>query len=140
MAQARKIPDQDVQAIQRLGQEYFEAASAADTARCIATMASDVIIMPPDRPSILGLEQLRRLSYDYHSTYEVKYSLVYDEVEVAGDIAVARATATGTRKSRLDGTTEDVQWRNLWVLRRQSDGSWKFWRIMFNSPTSSAAG
>jgi len=41
-------------------------------------MAQDVIIMPPGRPSIIGIEQLRRLSSDYHAAYEVEYTLTYD--------------------------------------------------------------
>ena len=128
--------EHDVDAIKALGREYFEAAGAADVNRCSVTMAPDVVVMPPGRQSIVGLEQLRRLSADYHATYEVKYTLSYEEVSVAGDIAVARATATGTRTSRSDSSVEKLQWRNLWVLRRQPDGSWKFWRIMFNSPSA----
>jgi hypothetical protein len=23
--------------------------------------------------------------------------------------------------------------KNLWIVKRQADGEWKFWRIMFNS-------
>ncbi|HVP51941.1 MAG TPA: DUF4440 domain-containing protein [Terriglobales bacterium] len=132
---AVRTADSDVNAIKALGEEYFRAANAGDTDRCIATMARDVIIMPPDRLSISGIDQLRRLSSDYHAAYEVEYKLVYDEVEIAGEIAFVRATATGTRKSRMDGTVERVAWRNLWILRRQPDGTWKFWRIMFNTPT-----
>jgi len=124
----------DVNAIKALGEEYFQAANAGDVNRCVTTMAQDVIIMPPGRPSIIGVEQLRRLSSDYHAAYEVEYALTYDEVDVVGDIAFARATASGTRMSRHDGKVEKVEWRNLWILRHQRDDRWKFWRIIFNSP------
>jgi hypothetical protein len=26
--------------------------------------------------------------------------------------------------------------KNLWIFKRQADGEWKFWRIMFNSTIS----
>jgi len=130
--------DDDVTAINALGHEYFEAAGACDVSRCCATMAPDVIVMPPGRPSIIGVDELRQLSADYHSQYEVKYSLAYDEITVVGDVAVARATATGSRVSRSDARVETLLWRNLWILKRQPDGRWKFWRIMFNSPETPA--
>jgi len=125
--------DSEVNAIRQLGEEYFEAAAAGDVKRCIRTMAPDVVVMPPDRPTIVGVEELRRRSSDYHATYEVKYTLTYEEVSVAGDFAIARSTATGTRTSRERSAVERVRWRNLWVLKRQPDRTWKFWRIMFNS-------
>jgi len=129
--------DDDVQAIKQLGEEYFEAANLGDANRCIATMAPDVVIMPPDRPSIAGKKELRRLSHDYHAKFKLNYTLVYDEVEVMGDLAFARATATGTRTALSDGSVEKLLWRNLWILKRQADGKWKFWRIIFNSPLPS---
>lgn len=131
--------DDDVKAIKKVGEEYFEATNVGDPDRCIATMAPDVIIMPPGRSSIVGREQLRRLSHDYHGTFELKYHLVYDEVEATGDLGFARTTVTGTRTSRSDGSVEKLVWRNLWIVKRQDDGKWKFWRIMFNSAVSSRA-
>ena len=129
--------DDDVNAIKKLGEEYFEATNAGNSDRCIATMAPDVIIMPPNRPSIVGKEQLRRLSHDYHVTFEEKCDLVYEEVETTGDLGFARATVTGTRTSRSDGSIEKLVWRNVWIVKRQADGKWRFWRIMFNSPMPS---
>jgi uncharacterized protein (TIGR02246 family) len=131
--------DNDVKAIKRLGKEYFEATNVGDADGCIAMMAPDVIIMPPNRPSIVGAEQLRRLSHEYHSTFELKYNLAYDEVETVGHLGFARSTVTGTRTSKSDGRVEKLAWRNLWIVKRQADGKWKFWRIMFNSPIPSPA-
>jgi ketosteroid isomerase-like protein len=127
--------DDDVEAIRALGNEYYAAANVGDVNRCNATMAPDVIVMPPERASIIGIDEVRRASSEYHATHEVSYNLIYDEITVCGDIAVARSTATGTRSLRSDGGIENLLWRNLWVLKRQPDGTWKFWRIMFNRPS-----
>lgn len=69
--------------------------------------------------------------------FELNYHLVYDEVEATGDLGFARTTVTGTRTSRSDGSVEKLVWRNLWIVKRQDDGKWQFWRIMFNSAASS---
>jgi uncharacterized protein (TIGR02246 family) len=130
---ANATTDDDVKAIKRLGEEYFAGANAGDLDRRMATMAPDAIIMPPDRPSILGKEEIRRLSREYSATFESKYSLVHDEVETTENWGFVRATITGTRTSKSGGGVERVSWKNLWIVKRQADGKWKFWRIMFNS-------
>jgi uncharacterized protein (TIGR02246 family) len=128
--------DADVAAIKKLGQDYFDAANAGDPDRSAATMAPDVIIMPPDRLPLVGKEEIRRLAHHYHATFEMKYTLNYDEVETAGDWGFARATVTGTRTSKSGGGVEHVSLKNLWIFKKQGDGMWKFWRIMFNSTGS----
>jgi len=125
--------DADVAAIKKLGHDYFNATNAADPERAAATMAADVIIMPPDRLPIVGKEEIRRLAGEYHAAYELKYNLDYDEVQTAGDWGFARATVSGTRTSKSGGGVEQVRLKNLWILKKQADGGWKFWRIMFNN-------
>ena len=68
--------DDDVKAIKKLGEEFFAGVNAEDLERRMATMDPDVIIMPSGRPSIVGKEEVRRLSHDYSETYEEKCSLV----------------------------------------------------------------
>jgi len=123
----------DVKAIRRVGKEYLEATNAGNPERCIATMAPDVIIIPPGRPAVVGKERVRRLSQDYHKTFDLKYRLVYDQIEVRKDLGFVRSTVTGKRISKPDGRVEKAVWRNFWVVKKQADGKWKFWRIMVNS-------
>jgi uncharacterized protein (TIGR02246 family) len=125
--------DDDVKAIKKLGEEFFAAVNAEDLDRRMATMDPAAVIMPPGRRSIVGKEEIRRLSQDYSATYKEKCSLVYDEVETAGHWGFARATVSATRTTKSGGGIEKMSLKNLWILKRQSDGEWKFWRIMFNS-------
>ncbi len=125
--------DDDVNAIKKMGDEFFAGVNTGDLARRMSTMDADAIIMPPNRPSIVGREEIRRLSKSYSEIYEEKCTLVYDEVETSGNWGFARATVTGTRISRSGGTVEKVSFNNLWIVKRQADGKWRFWRIMFNS-------
>jgi uncharacterized protein (TIGR02246 family) len=127
------IADDDVKAIRRLGEEFFEAVNAGDLDRRIATMDPDAVIMPPDRPSIVGKEEIRRLSHEYSAVFEEKCSLAYDEVEAVGHWGFVRATVTGTRTSKSGSEVEKVNLKNLWIVKKQANGQWKFWRIMFNS-------
>jgi uncharacterized protein (TIGR02246 family) len=125
--------DDDVKAIEKLGEEFFAGVNTEDLDRRMATMDPDVVITPPGRPSIVGKEEIRRLSHEYSATYEEKCSLVYDEVETAGHWGFARATVSATRTSKSGGGVEKMSLNNLWIVKRQADGAWKFWRIMFNS-------
>ena len=138
---ARATANDDLQAIRKLGEEFFSAVAAADLDRRMATMDPDAVIMPPDRPSIVGKEEIRRLSYDYSAVFQEKCSVVYDEVETVGDWGFVRATVTGTRTYKSGGGVENVSLKNLWIVKRQADGQWKFWRIMFNNtPLAVASG
>ena len=128
--------DADVEEIKKLGQDYFDATNAGNPDRAAATMAPDVVIMPPDRLPIVGKKEIRRFAHDYHAKFELKYALEYDEVETAGDWGFARATVTGTRTSKSCGAVEQVTLKNLWIFKKQADGKWNFWRIMFNSTVS----
>ena len=125
--------DDDVNAIKKLGEEFFAGVNTGDLDRRMSTMDADAIIMPPNRPCIVGREDIRRLCKSYSAAYEEKCSLVYDEVETAGNWGFARATVTGIRISKSGGEVEQISLQNLWILKRQVDGKWKFWRIMFNS-------
>jgi ketosteroid isomerase-like protein len=125
--------DDDLKAIKELGQEFFAAVNAGDLNRRMATMDPDVVIMPPGRPAIVGEKEMRRLSQDYAELFDEKCSVFYDEIKTAGHWGFVRATVTGTRTSRSDGGVEKVDLKNLWIVKRQPDGGWRFWRIMFNS-------
>ena len=123
----------DVNAIRRLGEEFFAGVATADLDRRMATMEPDAIIMPPDRPSIVGAQEIRRRSHDYAAVFQEECSVVYDEVETVGHWGFVRATVTGIRTYKSRGAIEKVNLKNLWIVKRRTDGQWKFWRIMFNS-------
>jgi ketosteroid isomerase-like protein len=123
----------DAEAIKKVGEEFFAGVNAGDLDRRMATMDRDVIIMPPNRPPIVGKEEVRRLSREYAATFEEKCSLAYDEVEVSGHWGYVRATVTGIRRHKSGGGIENLSLKNLWIVKRQPDGDWKFWRIIFNS-------
>jgi ketosteroid isomerase-like protein len=123
----------DLNAIKELGQEFFAAVNAGDLNRRMATLDADVVIMPPDRPSIVGAKEMRRVSRDYADLFDEKCRLDYDEIEIIGNWGFVRANVTGTRTSKSGGGAEKVNLKNLWIVKKQPDGGWKFWRIMFNS-------
>jgi len=92
--------DDDVNAIKKLGEEFFAGVNTGDLDRRMSTMNADAIIMPPNGPPIVGREEICRLSKIYSAAYEEKCNLVYDEVETAGNWGFARATVTGMRISK----------------------------------------
>jgi ketosteroid isomerase-like protein len=114
--------DDDVKTMRRLGEEFFAGVNAGDLDRRLATMDLDTAVMPPDRPSIVRKEEIRRLSTEYSAVFEEKCSLVYDEVETVGHWGFVRATVTGTRTTKLGGGVEKVNLKNLWIVKKQAIG------------------
>jgi uncharacterized protein (TIGR02246 family) len=125
--------EDDVEAIRKLGKEFFAAVNTGDLERRAATMDPDIVIMPPDRACIVGKEEFRRLSRDYSSAYEEKCTLFFDEIQVIGGWAFVRSTVTGARTAKSSGGVEKINLKNLWIVRKQANGQWKFSRVMFNS-------
>ena len=122
----------DEEAIAGLLEEYFAALNAGDADGYLACFTDDAVWMPPDEPAIVGKEAWLEENPDPFTTFDLDLTLTLDEVVVPGDWAFARGTVTGTFTA-AEGEPVQVSGKNLWILQRQSDGSWKVWRSIRNS-------
>jgi uncharacterized protein (TIGR02246 family) len=122
----------DAQEISELLQEYAAAVFAGDVDRLIGLYADDAINMVPNTPPAIGKEAIRArfLAGNEIATFEGVVSA--DEVHVSGDLAFLLATydETGTPRTGGEPTRRYGKW--IIVLQRQTDGSWKWWREMWN--------
>jgi ketosteroid isomerase-like protein len=117
-----------------LRQAFFSAIMAGDINKLAELVADDVVIMPPNDTTIYGKEEWRSWWEDYYQYFRVAASSESErEVAVNGDYAIERsdymaavAPVSGGSRIRDDG-------RFFAIWKRQSDGSWKIWRMMWNS-------
>jgi ketosteroid isomerase-like protein len=66
--------------------------------------------------------------------FDVDTELTSAEIQVAGDLAYERGTYTLKLTDKTTGqVVADVENRHLHIMKRQSDGGWKTWRMMVNS-------
>jgi uncharacterized protein (TIGR02246 family) len=122
----------DLAAIGRIHKEYVAAHNASDAERLMGLWADDAVLMPMDEPSLTGKEAIREHYQDFFDQNPSQISLSPLETRVAGDWAFERIQMTVTF---ADGEGEQERYADvkyLWILQRQSDGSWKIARAIYN--------
>jgi uncharacterized protein (TIGR02246 family) len=125
----------DVEAIKTLLAEYDAAAAAGNVDAVMALHADDAVSMPPDVPARTGKEEIRAALVAFLEENTVQLTSQVDEVRVSGDLAFLHVTYNETVTPKAGGEPTEYHGKWLVLLQRQPDGSWKWWREMWNNYT-----
>ena len=96
-------------------------------------VTGDLVAMPPNEPTIIGLEANQvwwRQMFDAGSSH---VSFFPGELQVTGDWAFDRFTWTVDLTPTGGGETVRDEGKSLWIWQRQSGGTWKLAREIWNS-------
>jgi uncharacterized protein (TIGR02246 family) len=124
------------EAVTALLAKYNDALNSSSTDAVMPLYAEDGVFMPPYSPSAVGSEALRK-AYDSvfkAITLNVKFTIA-EIVELAPEWAFARTNSAGTTLDHATGTRNVEGNQELFIFRKDSDGSWKIARYSF-SPTN----
>ena len=120
----------DVEAIKSLEDETMKAVNEGDLERYLSLLTDDVVWMAPTQPSAIGKEAVKNwVEFDLF-TYEV--TITVEEVQVLGDWAFMRDIWIGSGTQKDSGEKFEFNNKGLYLLRRQTDGSWKMSYVIFN--------
>lgn len=130
----------EVEAVQAWFQQYNAAINAGVLDRWASFVADDAVILPPDEPPIIGMDEIRPRYAAVFDAYAFQFHGRAEEITVAGRLAVVRASID--EKLTPNSGAEPIQLRGAWllILRKQPDDSWKLWRNMWSvyPPTTEA--
>jgi len=129
--------ESDVQAIQALFDKVLVLASAGDADSLLELYTNDAIWMLPDRWQDSKKKEASSFYqefFDWATLDRENYRIQLDEVIVAGEWAFVRHTDQGELITKDDGKRIQQGSRHISILHRQSDGSWKIARDIFNNP------
>jgi uncharacterized protein (TIGR02246 family) len=123
----------DRNAILALVERWHRATRAKDVHAILELVADDVVFLPSSLPPIKGKEEVEKMYRTFFPVYcDIKQEDAIEELRVSGDWAFM----WGTDELRLmpeSGETEiHLKGKGLSILKRQSDGSWRFWRGINN--------
>ncbi|HET9275536.1 MAG TPA: DUF4440 domain-containing protein [Gemmatimonadales bacterium] len=111
----------------------FNAAAASKdwTSYTNTYYADDAIILPANGVTVSGRDAITQMLASYPPMSNVRFSI--DEVEGAGDLAYARGTYE--MDVAVPGAPAPVHDKGKFIeiWKKQSDGSWKVARDIFNS-------
>jgi uncharacterized protein (TIGR02246 family) len=123
----------DIEAINRLNDEYVAAVNAGDVDGIMMLYTDDAVLMPPNQPALTGKGAIHSYLQGLFDMFSLEEVLSPGEVVVTGDWAFVRATTTVTVTPRAGGEqTQDIG-KGIAIYRKEPDGSWKYARLVYNS-------
>lgn len=124
-------PKQDVSDVL---QRYENYLNASDTSGMMKLYADDGVFMPQHSPSAVGRDAVRNA---YDTVFKtIKLSIAFDvaEIEIISDKwAFVRTSSAGSVTVLTNGAKLDEANQELFLLRKQADGSWKIARYAFST-------
>lgn len=122
----------DVEAIKTVDKKFLAAWNADDVAALVALLDDDAVIMPPGQPTVTGRKACEAWIASSQEEFTSQHTWSSEEIMVSGDWAFSRGTAAGTNTPKAGGKSIQIDATYIWILKRQSDGSWKYARSIFN--------
>jgi len=123
----------DVEAIKAFFAHNAEVINSGDLDGWIAQFTEDAIFMPPNSVILKGKEAGREFARPWYEQLNMEFDLSVDEIEVHGNWAFARWSYVGRYTPKAGGETIQEKGKELWILKRQSDGSWKCSHFIYNT-------
>lgn len=125
----------DTAAIRQTLQRYEDALNRADAAAIVQLYTGDGVQMAPDAPAVTGREALRSAYAGTFQAIALQLAFTVDEIQLLGkDAALLRSHSAGTLK--VQGNAQPAgpaAFKELFVLRKQRDGQWKFSHYAFSA-------
>ena len=125
----------DVEAIKSLIAECSRSWNEGDYEGFMAIIDEEAVFLPPNAPTVSGMETIRSIYRNEFDSSDLNLNITTQEIQVCGDLAFSLDNWKGSANPK-DGSEPIIfDNKNLIIYRRQADGSWKTWRVMFNSNT-----
>src|SRR5215472_16003232 len=121
----------DLEAIKKLEQEDIQVTLSQDPKRLVDVWAEDGVRLGPGRPPTVGKQAIAAVNEKFRVQFPeftvLKYAPFLVDLQVAGGWAIEVGNADAAyRMSAKDQPVSVKEKGVVRVLKRQSDGSWKF--------------
>jgi uncharacterized protein (TIGR02246 family) len=126
----------DVQTIKALFANNSSVINSGDLEGWVDQFTEDAIFMPPNSAGLRGKEAGREFARPWYEQLNMEFDLTVNEIEVHGDWAFARWSYSGRYTPKAGGETIQDFGKEIWILKRQSDSSWKCSHIIWNNNSS----
>ena len=130
----------DRQAIERLHQLDVETTLTDSADELAKLWDKDAVRLQAGGPAEVGKVQIytddERWQHDPKRPHSLSYKPDVKDIQLAGDWAFEWGYFTAAAQD-VTGKTVSMRGKQLRVMKRQSDGSWKFARVPFCSRSSS---
>jgi ketosteroid isomerase-like protein len=122
----------DVAVIKALLLNNESVLSSEDLDGWIDQFTEYAIFMRPEVEILKGKEAGRESVRSWFEQSDMETSISVDEIKVLGDWAFARWSFEFQYTPKSGGDTTQRNGKEIWILKRQPDGSWKCSHIIYN--------
>ena len=130
----------DEAAVEGVHLRETQAIKGKDAAHFLALFDSDLVVMPPNEPPVVGEAALRSWFLRVTDRFTIDLDFSVEEIRVSGKWAFERFSFRRTTTPTGGGEQATVRGKGVHVFRRQSDGSWKIARDIWNSDEAADVG
>lgn len=131
--QEQRTNQADVEAINNVREAHIAALNDGDVDAWVTAFTDDGVQMPPNAPANFGCERIRAWSQAFLAPFRAEFTLLVDEVRVAGDWAFERGTHTINLTPKAGGEPMQDIGKYLTIYERQPGGAWGMARDIWNS-------
>ena len=136
-------PGRDREAIEQLHQADIRATLSGDPHQLASLWDEEGVMMAPDAPTLAGRKAIEaELQKDHQENPENKpvgYVPELADLQILNGWAIEWGTFEARTQDNAQKPPTSFRGRFLRVLKKQSDGSWRFSRVMWNAPAKSSA-
>jgi len=128
--QQRDTHAADLAAIEKLHRADVEATLTQDLSALTTLWSDDAVNLGFPGPPVVGMKAMKeayeKFQADYPDFKVLKYAPDIKDVQIADGWAIEVVNSEATYKTSAKDDPISVQNKGMRVLKRQSDGSWKF--------------
>ena len=122
-----------VEQVRRLQQQKVESLNAGDFAAWLALHSDDVLLIPPGEDIVAGKDALRAWGEPYFQQFSMEDTESVDEIVITGDWSVLRYSYSARFMPKAGGEALSDSGRGMLLLQRQTDGTWRIARHIWNA-------
>jgi uncharacterized protein (TIGR02246 family) len=124
----------DIAAIEEHMDLYALGMTTGDLDLWMSLYTEDTVKFAPDAPAVFGKEALRASMEPLFEAFTFEEMDIFDvEIQLAGDYAFARCNFTATMIPKAGGEPAYIDGKDVSIMQRQADGSWKLYWDCWNS-------
>jgi uncharacterized protein (TIGR02246 family) len=137
IAEQTKVNEEDdIKAICKREDEFLAAHSFSDGAKLAEFYTDDALLIPPNEPIVRGKQAIAEwYQNEFKKAPPIENpTVVLEETNITGNVAFLRGIFT--LKFKNDGGMRVENLRFISIFKKQNDGSWLFYRDIWNTNTS----
>ena len=129
--------EQDLTELKKLHDLDVKASLEVDIETLISLWSDDGVLLPEGGKPTIGKVAIGKHLQEYKKEADafeiIEYSQDFEEIKIIGDWAFEWMTFKGAYRMKETGEVIKERARAFRLLHRQSDGSWKAARVMYQN-------